>query len=343
MKATLAKLFAVCLLALVATSPALAQDAATSSITGTVVDAGGGVIPGATVVATSDSGVKFEVVTNTSGVFTIPAVAAGTYKVTVSLSGFKTAEITNVRVVPNVPASLKVKLEVGTLQETITVEGNTLINTTTPTVSSTLNANELLRMPMTTRNALNAVTFLPGVNTPGVNRDATINGLPQSMINITMDGVSNQDNFLKTSDGFFASVYPRQDAIEAVTVTTAAAPSSTGGSGAMTINFQTRSGTNRYSGSVYEYFRHPALATNAWVNERVGGEKNDIRLNQYGFRFGGPVMIPGLYDGRGKAFFFTNYEELRFPNSFTRTRTVASRRGAARGGTSGKSTAKSGA
>jgi hypothetical protein len=301
--------------------PAFAQDSATSSITGTVVDTGGGVIPGATVVATSESGVKVQAVTNSSGVFTIPAVTAGTYKVTVTLSGFKTAEFTNVRVVPNVPTALQVKLEVGTIEQTITVESRSLINTTTPTVTSTLSSDELLKMPMTTRNALNAVTFLPGVNTPGINRDATINGLPQSMINITMDGVSNQDNFLKTSDGFFASVYPRQDAVEAVTVTTAANGATSGGSGAMTINFQTRSGTNRYSGSVYEYYRNPALATNAWVNERVGGEKNDIRLNQYGFRFGGPVVIPGLYDGRGKAFFFTNYEQLRFPNSFTRTRT----------------------
>src|SRR5262245_40856257 len=146
------RLFGVCLLALVAASPALAQDSATSSIAGTVVDTGGGVIPGATVVATSDSGVKFQALTNGNGVFTIPAVTAGTYKVTVSLSGFKTAEVTNVRVVPNVPTSLQVKLEVGTLQETITVESNSLVNTTTPTVSSTLNADELLRMPMTTRN-----------------------------------------------------------------------------------------------------------------------------------------------------------------------------------------------
>ena len=82
---------------------------------------------------------------------------------------------------------------------------------------------------------------------------------------VTMDGVSNQDNFLKTSDGFFASVYPRQDAVEAVTVNLASNPATTGGSGAVTINFQTRSGTNRYTGSVYEYFRSPALATNGQV------------------------------------------------------------------------------
>ena len=90
----------------------------------------------------------------------------------------------------------------------------------------------------------------------------------------------------------------------------------------MTINFTTRSGTNRFSGSGYEYFRHPALNTNYWFNERNGLPKNDVKLNQYGARVGGPIVIPGLYDGRGKAFYFFHYEQLRFPNSFTRTRTA---------------------
>ena len=132
------------------------------------------------------------------------------------------------------------------------------------------------------------------------------------------------DNFNKTDDGFFASVYPRQDAVEAVTVTTAASGANLGGSGAATINFTTRSGTNQFSGSAYEYFRHPSLNTNNWANETVnntgGLPKNDTKLNQYGARVGGPIKIPGLYDGSGKAFYFFHYEELRFPNNFTKTR-----------------------
>jgi hypothetical protein len=106
-------------------------------------------------------------------------------------------------------------------------------------------------MPMPSRNALNAVTFLPGVNTATINRNSTINGLPESFISITMDGVSNADNFNKSTDGFFASVTPRQDAVEAVTVTTAAPGAEMGGSGAVGVNFVTRSGTNRFSGSAY--------------------------------------------------------------------------------------------
>jgi hypothetical protein len=324
MKSCLRQLALVCLVLAVGAAPALAQGSSTSSISGTVVDAGGGVIPGATVIVTSEAGAKFETLTNTEGTFSVPAVDAGTYKVTVSLSGFKTAEV-SLRVAPNVPASVQVKLEVGQVSETIVVSSSTeLINTQTATISSTLNADQLNRMPTPTRNALNAVTFLPGVNTAGINRDSTVNGLPQSMINITLDGISNNDNFNKSTDGFFASVTPRQDAVEAVTVTTAVQGANMGGSGGVTINFQTRSGTNRFSGSAYEYFRHPALNSNAWVNERVNGDKNDIKLNQYGARVGGPIVLPGLFDGRNRAFYFFHYEQLRFPNSFTRTRTVFS-------------------
>ena len=155
-----------------------------------------------------------------------------------------------------------------------------------------MNVDQINQMPLPTRNALNAVTFLTGVNTSGINRDANVNGLPQSFINITLDGIGNNDQYNKTSDGFFASVTPRQDAVEAVTVTMAAGGADVGGHGAVGINFVTRSGTNRFSGSAYEYLRAPELNSNYWFNERNSLPKNDVKLNQYGFRQGGPIMIP---------------------------------------------------
>ena len=278
------------------TAPAFGQAASTSTISGTVVDSGGGVIPGATVLVTNDAGAKFQVITNSEGAFTIPAVDAGAYKVSVSLSGFKTWT-TDVRVALGTPVSLKATLEVGAITEEVTVRTNSeILNTTTATVASTLNADQINRMPTPTRNALNAVTFLPGVNTAGVNRNSTVNGLPESMINITLDGVGNNDNFNKSTDGFFASVTPRQDAIEAVTVTTAVSGANQGGSGGVTIAMQTRSGTNQFSGSGYEYFRHPNMNTNSWSNERNGLPKNDIKLNQFGGRLGGPIVYVAEVD-----------------------------------------------
>src|SRR4029079_2303722 len=308
------------LLAVLAGVSAFAQGA-NASISGTVVDSAGGALPGATVTVKNESGVAFEAVSNGEGLFNVPSVSPGVYVVTVSLSGFKTAVIRDVRVLSGTPASIKATLEVGQLAETVNVAASSeLINTQTATVASTLNSDQLLRMPTPTRNALNAVTFLPGVNTATTNRESRINGLPESFVSITMDGVSNNDNFLRSSDSFFASVTPRQDAVEAVNVTTAVQGVQTGGSGAVSINFSTRSGTNVFSGSGYEYWRDPRLNSNYWFNERNALPQNDAKANQDGVRSGGPVVIPGVYDGHDKAFFFGNYEQVRFPNSFTRTR-----------------------
>ena len=188
------RLFAAVIVTALIAAPAAAQG--TSSISGTVADSTGGVIPGATVTVTGEAGVTLTAVTNSQGVFTVPAIAAGTYKVTVTLQGFKTAVIEKVQVVVGTPTNLPVKLELGQLTEQVKVSSSSeLINTQTATVTTTLNSDQLNRMPTVSRNALNAVTFLPGVNTATTNRASTVNGLPESMINITLDGVSNQDNF----------------------------------------------------------------------------------------------------------------------------------------------------
>ena len=200
------------------TTFALAQ--ATSTITGTVTDSGGAVVPGATVVVISSAtGTKTEAITNGSGQFTVPALPVGLYTVTVSLEGFKTAALTEVRVQLGIPTSVKAMLEVGTLAETVTVTGASaeLINTQTPAVAATMNSDQIAQVPTPTRDLLlNAVTYLVGVNSATTARgNATVNGLPESFLNITLDGVSNNDNFNKSTDSFFAPVRPRQDAIEA--------------------------------------------------------------------------------------------------------------------------------
>lgn len=294
-----------------------------SSISGSVSDTTGGVVPGATVLVVElATGTRYETVSNPTGTFSVPALNPGTYRVTVSLTGFKTSVTENVRLFPGTPVSIWTILEVGSLQETTVVRSSAeLVNTETATVSATLNSDWILRVPTPTRNVLNAVTFLPGVNTTSTNRNANVNGLPDYFVNITLDGVSNNDNFARYSDGFFAAVTPRQDAVEAVTVTSAVGGANVGGSGAVTINFTTRSGSNSPTGSTYEYYRTPGFNTNYWFNTRNGLPKNDITVHQTGMRTGGPIWLP-WYDGRNKAFYFFNYEQIRFPNSFTRTRTV---------------------
>jgi carboxypeptidase family protein len=309
---------------LLGASGAAAQGGSTATLSGVVVDSNGGVIPGAAVVVKNvGTNTTYEAVSGGDGAFSVPALGAGNYSITVTLNGFKTAVLNDVRLVPGVPASVKAVLDVGALTETVTVSGaSDIVNTQTATISATLNVDEINKMPLPTRNAINAVTFLPGVNTATTNRESNFNGLPDSFVAITLDGVNNNDNFNKSTEGLFAMVTPRQDAVEAVTVTTAVGGADVGGSGAVQLSFVTRSGTNRFTGSAYEYFRSPELNTNYWFNKVNNLPKNDVTLNQYGFRQGGPIVVPGLFNGRDKAFFFVNYEELRLPNNFSRTRTV---------------------
>ena len=223
------------------------------------------------------------------------------------------------------------------MTELVTVASTSeIIQTQSTTISSTINTNQITKLPLTSRSAMDFVNFLPGVSTPGGNRDATINGLPQGVINITLDGINIQDNTLRSTDGFFAIVSPRLDAIEEVSVTTAG-QGADAGQGAVQIKFVTRSGGNSYSGSGYHYYRSDKLNANTWFNNRDSAidpetgkaTKAKLKQNQTGVRFGGPLIIPGLVP-RGKAFFFGNYEELSQPSEVTRTRTLLSTGGAGR-------------
>jgi hypothetical protein len=318
-------------LAAVAASAHAQGGGATSSLLGVVSDSSGAVIPGATITVRSNAtATEYGAVTNENGLFTVPAIDPGGYTVTVTLVGFKTAVLNSVQVNAATPASVRVTLELGGLEETVFVaSGSEIIQTQSAAVATTLDVNQITKLPTGSRNVLDFITTLPGVNTPGGNRDSTINGLPQSAINITIDGVSAQDNWLKTTDGFFARVSPRLDAMEEVTVSTAAQDSARTGQGAVQIQFVTRSGSNDFRGSTYYYLQHHKLNANSWFNNRDlppgpdgKAPKNEDKLFQPGTRIGGPIIIPGLWNGRNKGFFFVNYEESRSPGQNTENRTV---------------------
>jgi len=297
------------------------------SLSGIVLDSGGGVIPGATVTAKNNAtGQTFEVTSNGAGVFAIPGIAVGTYSVTVTLGGFKTAVLNDVRIVTATPASIKAILEIGALNETVQVSSRAeLVQSQTPAVSSTLVAQQLNEVPLSSRNALYALNMLPGIQygSGGGPRGAGVNGLPNNTVNITIDGVQT-GNMLQSGDGFFSMVTPRLDAVEEITVT-GAVPGSGSGPGSVQIQFATRSGTNRLNGSVYHYWRQPEFNANYFFNKINNLPRNQIKAHQYGFRQGGPIVIPGLFDGHNKAFFFFNFERLYQPSSATRTRALLRR------------------
>ena len=307
-------------------TPAAAQGGSnTATLSGVVTDKDGGVIPGATVtvknVATAETQSK---VTNESGSYSFPGMSVGSYKVTITLTGFKTADI-DVRVTAGSSNNINTKLEVGAISEVVNVTAGTdLIRTNTPTVTSVINADFIQTLPRNDRTALNFLIFMPGVTTVGGSgsaRSSTISGLPQNTINITIDGISNS-NLLQSGDGFFTLVGTRLDAVEEVAMTSATAGADATGQGAVQIRFQTRSGTNRFETSVYSYNQNAKFNSNAYFT-RLGGLPKPAATNYtYGGRVGGPIIIPGLLDGRGKAFFFFNQEEVYAPAQTTRTRTL---------------------
>ena len=308
---------------------AFAQAGTTQALSGIVVDSSGAVIPGANVVVKNvATGVATESVTNTDGLFSVPSLPPGSYDVTVKLEGFKTTVISNVVLTAGAGANLKISMQVGGVSEEVTVSSSSeVVQTQTAAVAQTVNAAEIVKLPLTDRGAMEFVNLLPGVTTANGDRQASINGLSRTAINITLDGVNIQDNTNKGvsgDDGFFAIVNPRLDAVEEVTVSSAAQGTDATADGAAQIKFVTRSGSNTFVGSAYEYFRSDKLNANTWFNNARGVAKVPLKQNQTGFRYGGPIVIPGLYDGHNKAFFFVNYEEFHAPSAQTRTRTVLS-------------------
>ena len=298
--------------------------AQSSSLTGVVSDGSGGVVPGATVAVANDATKeKLERVTNSSGQFSFPALPIGTYTVTVSLAGFKTFVANNVRVLTSQPANVSAVLEVGDLTETVVVKSQSeLVQTQSTAVNTTLKVEQLRDLPLNSRNVLYAVTLLPGVQYGSGQgpRASGINGLPNNTVNITIDGVTT-GNMLQNTDGFFSMVTPRLDAVEEINIT-GAVPGAGAGAGSVQIQFTTRSGSNQFDGSAYDYWRDPKFNSNYFFNKVNNLERNEVKVHQYGFRQGGPLVIPGLYDGRGKAFFFFNFEHLYQPSSATRTRAL---------------------
>ena len=316
--------FLIVLLVLAVLLNAMAFGQVSTALSGTISDQNGAVVAGATVaVKHVETGVEFRATSSGNGLFTIPSLSAGTYSLKVVAQGFKQAEVRDININAGVPATVNISLEVGAASESVVVQGGAeVLQTQSASISTTITGRQITETPLTSRDALDLVLLLPGTNTPGRPRTSTINGLPKGSLNITIDGVNVQDNILKSSDGFFTYVRPRLDAVDEVTVSTATPGAESAGEGAVQIKFVTRSGTNEYTGSLYEYHRNPFLNANYWFNNRdltpkpgfTTAPRDFIILNQFGGRFGGPIWIPKLFNGKDKAFFFGSYEQQRFRN-----------------------------
>lgn len=274
-------------------------------------------MPGAKVeVSQTATGQKFQATTDDKGYWALPSLQTGAYRVTVTHEGFKSVTNENIVLDAGVPATVNMSLTVGATTETIEVTaGAEIVQTNSATVSSTLQGRQINDLPFTSHNVTELIATQPGTQNPSGVRYATINGLPQATINITIDGVNVQDNATRSNpDAIFNAVQPRTQAIEEMTMSTAAAGADSAGEGAVQIKFVTKSGSNQFHGGLYETNRNSYFEACYFFNCLVGTAKDRINLNEYGFTIGGPVL-------KNKLFFFESFEFFDLPQSFGETGT----------------------
>jgi hypothetical protein len=305
------------LLALLCLAGTLAFPQAAGRIDGTVTDPTGAAVPGAEIAVNNVATAQiFKATTNEQGVWALPSMAAGEYKVVVSKPGFKSGIVPSVTVNAGVPALVNVKLEIGAATETVEVVGGAeIVQATSATVSSTIGGRQLFELPFATRNAVELLVTQPGVQTPGNPRSSSVNGLPRGALNVSIDGMNTQDNMLKSSDGFFSYIYPSVDSLDELTVSTSAGSADSSGQGAAQIKFTTKSGSNQFRGGAFYQIRNTALNANYYFNNRDGLPRDVIKLTQRGIHIGGPAM-------KDRAFFFVNYEQYKLPGTKSYNRVI---------------------
>ncbi|HEV2224512.1 MAG TPA: carboxypeptidase-like regulatory domain-containing protein [Candidatus Acidoferrales bacterium] len=310
--------FLVCVLStmlfLLCANLAYAQVSPTGTLTGTVLDPSGATIPGAKVTATGvATGTVVTATSGSDGRFVLATMMPGEYNVSVTRDGFKTGVFTGVKITVGQTYDLKASLEIGGASTTVTVEsGAQVLHTATASISSTVVGAEITQLPFTSRDAINLAILDPGAQTAGNPRNTSFDGLPKGSINITEDGINTQDNLLKSSDGFFTIIAPRVDDISEFSISTAANSASQTGEGAIQISMVSQSGSNKFHGGAWEYFRNTALDANYYFSNLAGQPRQIIKSNQFGFKIGGPIL-------KNKLFFFGDLDMYRFPHSVDRT------------------------
>jgi len=303
------------------TADASAQLASQTALVGTVTDSAGLVVPGAQVVAvntgTQDT---YEATTNTDGYYNIQFVRTGRYNITVTVPGFHTYTATGVDVGNNQVVRTNAVVQVGGVNETITVAGTSpIIDTDSAKISETIGEREVVDLPLGGRNVWNLASTTPGV-LGGVSGDIGLNfrgaGQREIQNSLSLDGINSSANLLAAT-----SMRPIADAVEEIQVQTGSTSAEYGSYLGVHINVVTKSGTNTAHGSLFEFFQDDALDERGYFDNQTA-PKNPRQRNQFGFQMDGPVWIPKVYEGRNKTFFMAAYEGVRADTLFSPIATV---------------------
>jgi hypothetical protein len=287
---------------LLLTLPLCAQDRA--SLTGTVSDATGAAITGAAVALESpETGLHRSTPTNEAGIYEIPSLPVGTYTLTIMKPGFEPFKTQRIDLLFGQTRTIDARLQVGNVSDTVEVTATAeAVNRTNAEIGGVVEAPQIREIPIDGRNWATLMTLAPGaVNTgDGAQRSINFNGHSLDDSNFTFDGIDTsgvQEQTQKADTRLNVSL----DSIQEFRVSSAVYTAESGAAGGAQINVVSKSGTNDYHGSVFEYLRNNAL------DARSPFDPTDIppfRLNQFGAQFGGAIV-------KNKAFFFANYEGLR--------------------------------
>jgi hypothetical protein len=311
------------LLALIVTCAGPADAQVTSgSITGTVKDTSGAVIPGATVtVLNAATGVTRTVSTNEVGAFALPTLPPGAYTIRVELAGFKTLEKTNIFLSATDRLNAgDFELEVGGTAETVSVTAEAAglqLQTRSGERSDLITGNQLNNLALNGRNIIDFVKVVPGVVSSFNGQEAgtggidafNVNGTRANQHEFTIDGSSNVDT--GNNGGTHVTLNP--DAVAEVKLLTSNYQAEFGKAGGGQLIVTTKSGARDFHGDVRYFRRHEGLNANGWFNNQSGTEKAKYRYNYYGYDVGGPILIPrtAFNERRDKLFFFWSQEYYR--------------------------------
>jgi outer membrane receptor for ferrienterochelin and colicin len=277
--------------------------------TGTVTDPSGAAVPNAKVTVSSQAtGLSVTTTTNQSGNYTVKELPIGTYKLTAEASGFKTVSDTNVVLNAGVIAHVDFKMALGQAKEVIEVTGALAqVNTEDSKLASTVTSTQINALPLNGRNVFDLMQISTGaVNVSGVDFEnghgTVVNGVREDFNGFLINGVSN-----KGLSGGVVNV-PIQDSVEEFQQLQLNMSAQYGNSAGGTVNLVTKSGTNNFHGSAWEYLRNDALDANNFFLNQVGTKKPPLHFNQFGVTVGGPII-------KDKLFFFLSLQGDRFTTS----------------------------
>ncbi len=289
------------------------QASTSGSISGTVKDASGGVVPGAEVVITDQATeVKRTVITDDAGFYTAPNTPVGTYSVSVSMPGFKTATITNIKVDVRSNRVANLTLEVGQVSEKVVVEGASMaqVELRSGEVGNLISGEQVTELPLNGRSFVQLSLLVPGAS---MQQDANVRNTGLfAGVDISFSGSSSNANMwlvdgtnnVDIGSGRTILTYPSVDSIAEFKIQRNSYSADMGASSGAQINLVTKSGTNEFHGSLYEFHRNSALNATDFFLNRAGQPKQPLVYNDFGYTVGGPIL-------KDKAFFFWSQEWRR--------------------------------